>query len=154
MERRKRNVSLFVGFGALMAALHLAQCYFRVKAHQVFLILLSSSEPGASEEQSWIRFSNCGKGIEVAYYIVGALVILFFLHRWHTGKISLRDVLAGMSVIYLVTAGLVLPLVFGQKDVSNLLLPIFISFFFSCLFLLWACWKKHRIHKPSRTEKN
>lgn len=155
MERRKGNVALFVVFGILMVTLHLAQCYFRVKAHQVFLILLSSSKPGAAEEQNWIQFINWGKDIEVAYYIVGVLVILFFLCRWNTGKISLRGVIIGMFVIYFVTAGLVLPLVLGQKDVSNLLLPIFTSLFFSCLFLLWACWKKHRIHKMfSHTKQN
>lgn len=153
MKRRKRNIALFAGFGTLMAALHFLQCYFRVKGHQVFLLLLRSSpEPDKAEEQSWIQFSNWGKDVEITYYIVGAFVILFFLYRWHDGKISLRGVIAGMSAIYLVTALLVLPLALGQKDVSNLLLPILVSFFYSCLFLLWTCWQKHRARKMAERD--
>ncbi|MCY1715318.1 hypothetical protein [Caproiciproducens galactitolivorans] len=130
----KTNIVLFSSFGALMAALHVVQCYFRVKAHQVFLLLLSSPKP--TDEQSWIAFSNRGVSVEVLYYITGVLFFLFIGYRLASGKISLRSVVIGTFLIYLFTTTLILPLKISQKDVSNLFLPIFVSFLISFVIIV------------------
>lgn len=142
---QKKHVIQFAVFGGVMALIHLVQCIFRVKAHEVFLNL--SASPSTANDSLLRQFENYGTITEVAYYTIGIIFIILIGYRLIYKKIRFRFALGATFAAYLVSALVGVIFRFQAQGVTNLMLPVLASFFFALLVVISAGVKRNQYQK-------
>ncbi len=147
---QKKQIIQFAVFGGVMGFIHLVQCAFRVNAHEVFLRLSASAD--AADNVLWHQLGNYGKLTEVVYYIVGVLFLVLIGYRLIYKKIRFRFAMGATAAAY------VIPLLVGigfrsqAPQVTNLLLPVFVSFFFAIVVVVSAGLKRNQYQKKQENK--
>ncbi len=148
---QKKQTVQFAVFGIVMALIHFIQCLFRIKAHDVLLTL--SASQSRTDSPLWVQFSNYGKYTEIAFYTIGIIFMIVIGYRLIYAKIRFRFALAATVASYLLPAAVGTVMHFQAKGVSNLMVPVFASFFFALLIIISAGVKRNQYQKLPSSQK-
>lgn len=147
---QKKHAIQFTVFGGIMAVIHLIQCVFRVKAHEMYLQFTASAT--AADNALWHQFGNYGRYTEFVYYAIGILFFVLIGYRLIYQKIRFRFALGATCAAYLVSVLVGVAFHFLTPSVSNLLLPVFISFFAAVLITVSAGLKRNQYQKTQQNK--
>lgn len=149
MHPHKKENILFAVFGLIMAAVHFAQCVFRVKANNLF-VQLGSSVDTAMKNEVWKKFSNDASYLQAAYLILGILFFVYIGYQLIYKKIGFGSVLLRTAVIYLVSLLVSVPFLLTSTQTRELWLPIVISLIFTCVQIAGSGIKRYILQKEQK----
>lgn len=149
MHPHKKENILFAVFGLIMAAVHFAQCVFRVKTNNLF-VQLGSSVDAAMKNEAWKKFSNDASYLQAAYLILGILFFVYIGYQLIYKKIGFGSVLLRTAAVYLVSLLVSVPFLLTSTQTRELWLPIVISLIFTCVQIAGSGIKRYTLQKAQK----